>query len=108
MAEMLTSVLMWLGRRVAARGICLSFQVGQILRTFTISLTTGSTGCHLGFERDYNYHTAFRACFGGQIDKNLFLPDLVRLFYQGGKGGGGSQSRITSLFSFQTRITYIF
>ena len=22
--------------------------------------TTGTTGIHLGFERDYNYHTAFR------------------------------------------------
>ena len=53
---------MWLGRRVAARGICLSFQIGQILRTFTISPTTNTTGRHLGFERDYNYHAAFRVC----------------------------------------------
>ena len=37
MAKRLTCVLMWLRRRVAARGICLSFHIGQILRTFTIS-----------------------------------------------------------------------
>ena len=57
----LICVLMWLGRRVAARVICLSFHKGQILRTFTISSTTSTTGVHLGFERDYNYHTAFRS-----------------------------------------------
>ena len=63
MAEMLASVLMWPGGQVAARGICLSLQIGQILRTFPISPTTSTTGRHLGFERDYNYHTAFRACY---------------------------------------------
>ena len=57
MAEMQTCVLMWLGRRVAARGICLSFQIGQILRTFTISPTTSTTGRHLVSEGHYNYHT---------------------------------------------------
>ena len=56
----LICVLMWLGRRVAARAICLSFQKGQILRTFTISSNASNTSVHLGFERDYNYHTAFR------------------------------------------------
>ena len=60
MEGMLTCVPMWLGRRVAARAICLSFQIGQILLTFTISPTTSTTGVHLGFARDYNYHTAFR------------------------------------------------
>ena len=60
MAVMLTSFLMRLGRRVAARGICLSSKIGQILRTFTISHTTSATGVHLGFERDFNYHTAYR------------------------------------------------
>ena len=60
MAVMLTCVLMWLGRRGAARRICLSFQIGQILHTFAISATNGTTGVHLGFVRDYNYHTAFR------------------------------------------------
>ena len=50
-----------LGPRVAARGICFRFQMGQILRTVTISPITITTGRHLGFERDYNYHTAFRA-----------------------------------------------
>ena len=60
MALMLTCVLMWLGRRVAARGICLSFQIGQILRTFTISPTTSTTGRHLGFERDCNSHIALQ------------------------------------------------
>ena len=29
-------------------------------RTFTIYTTASTTGCHLGFERDYNSHTAFR------------------------------------------------
>ena len=48
------------GLSVAARAICLSFQKGQILSTFTISSTTSTTSVHLGFERDYNYHTAFR------------------------------------------------
>ena len=56
----LISVLMWLGRRVAARAIYLSILKGQILRTFTISSTASTTGVHLGLERDYNYHTAFR------------------------------------------------
>ena len=60
MAEMLTCVLMWLGSLVATRGICLSFQVCQILLTFTISPTNSTIDCHLGFERDCNYHTAFR------------------------------------------------
>ena len=60
MAVMLTCVLMWLGRRVGARTICLSFQIGQILHTFAILPTASTTGVHLGFERDYNYHTAFR------------------------------------------------
>ena len=60
MEGMLTCVPVWLGRRVAARAICLSFQIGQILRTFTVSSTASTTGVHLGFERDYNYHTAFR------------------------------------------------
>ena len=61
MAEMLTCVVMLC--RVAAREICLSFQVGQILRTFTIFPTTSTTGRRLGFERGYNYHTAFQACY---------------------------------------------
>ena len=60
MVVMLTGVLMWLGCQVAARAIGLSFQIGKIIRTFTISLPTSTTGFHLGFERDYNYHTAFR------------------------------------------------
>ena len=51
---------MWLGRRVAARAICLSFQNDQILRTFTASHTTRTIGVHLGFERDLNYDTVFR------------------------------------------------
>ena len=50
------------GPSSSGSGDFLSFQVGQILRTFTISLTTSTTGRHLGFERDCNYHTAFRAC----------------------------------------------
>ena len=58
----LTCARMWLGRRVAVRGICLSFQIGQILCTFSISPTTSTTGRQLAFERDYNYHTAFRGC----------------------------------------------
>ena len=49
MAEMLTCVLMWLGCRRVAQWICLSFQIGQILRAFTISPTTSTTGRHLGF-----------------------------------------------------------
>ena len=61
MAEVLTCVLMWLSRRAAARGIYLYFQIGQILRTFTIFHTT-NTSVHLGFERDHIYHTTFRAC----------------------------------------------
>ena len=44
MAEVLTFVQMWLGRREAAQWICLSFQLSQILRTFTISPITSTTG----------------------------------------------------------------
>ena len=61
MAVMLTCVPMWLGRRLAARAICLSFQIDHRSCTFTISPTTSATGRHLGFERDY--YTAFRACY---------------------------------------------
>ena len=53
----LICVLMWLGRRVPLRAICLSFQKGQTLRTFTISTTASTTAVHLGFERDYKHHT---------------------------------------------------
>ena len=53
-----TCVLMWLGIQVAAQAICLSFQIGQILRTFTIPPTISTTGIHLGFENDYNYPQA--------------------------------------------------
>ena len=60
MAAMLTCVLIWLDRRVAAREICLSFQIGQRSRTFTISTTTSTAGLHLGFERDYNSLTSLR------------------------------------------------
>ena len=42
MAEMLTSVLMWPGGRVASQGICLSLQIGQILRTFSFSPATST------------------------------------------------------------------
>ena len=63
MEVMLTCFLMWLGRRVAARAIVLSFQIGQILRTFTIFPTTSTAGRHLRLERDYNYHTAFWAYY---------------------------------------------
>ena len=64
MVEMLTCVLMWLGHQVAAWDICLCFQIGQILRTFTIFPTTSTTACsHHGFELDYNYRTAFWACY---------------------------------------------
>ena len=62
-AVMLTCVLMWLGRRLAARVICLSFQIDHRSRTFTISTTTSTTGRHLGFGREHNYHTDFRACY---------------------------------------------
>ena len=51
------------GPSSSGSGICLSFQIGQILRTFTISPTSNTTDRHLGFERDYNYHAAFRVCY---------------------------------------------
>ena len=63
MAVMLTCVPMWLGRRLAARAIGLSFQIDHRSRTFTISPTIITSRRHLGFERDYNYHTAFGACY---------------------------------------------
>ena len=64
MAVMLTSVLMWLGRRIAAQAICFSelWDRSQI-SYFYYFPTTITTGRHLGFECDYNYHTAFRACY---------------------------------------------
>ena len=52
------------GPSSSARAICLSFQIGQILRSCTISSTANTTGVHLGFERDYNYHTHFRGVLG--------------------------------------------
>ena len=52
MTVMMTCVLMQLGRRLAARAICLSLQIGHRTPTFTISPTSGTTGYHLGFERD--------------------------------------------------------
>ena len=38
----------------------LSFQTGLISQTFTTFPTTSITGRHLGFERDYNSHSALR------------------------------------------------
>ena len=43
--------------------ICLTFQKDHRSRTFIISPTISTTSRHLGFERHYNYHTAFRACY---------------------------------------------
>ena len=61
MAVMLTCVLMWLGRRVAARAICLTLDLAlDIVRTLIISPTTSAIGRHLGFEHDYYSYTAFR------------------------------------------------
>ena len=57
------TVLMWLGRHLAARAICLSFQIDHRSRTFTIFPTASTYGRHLGFEHDYNYHTTFRTCY---------------------------------------------
>ena len=58
---MLTYVLMWLGRRLAARAICLSFQIDHSSRTFIKSPTASTPVRNL--EREYNYHTAFQACY---------------------------------------------
>ena len=55
---MLTCVVMWLSRRVAARAIFLSFQIALDPVLLLFPYTTSTTGNHLGFERDYNYHTA--------------------------------------------------
>ena len=60
MAVMLTCALMWLGRRVAIRAICLSFQIGLDPVLLLFPPTASTTGRHLGFERDCNSHTAFR------------------------------------------------
>ena len=40
---------------------CFRFQIDHRSRTFPISSTARTTGHRLGFERDYNYRTAFRA-----------------------------------------------
>ena len=61
MAVVLKCVLMGLRHPLAVWALCLSFQIDRRSRSFTISPTTNTTGRHLGFERDYNYHTAFRA-----------------------------------------------
>ena len=50
------------GRSVSGTGDLFEFQIYHRSRTFTSSLSTSTTSRHLGFERDYNYHTAFRAC----------------------------------------------
>ena len=62
---MLTRDLMWLGCQLVAGVICLSFRIDHRFRTFSIYFRpnlTSTTGHHLGFECDYNYHTAFWAC----------------------------------------------
>ena len=41
-------------------GFCLSFHIGPAC-TFTISSTTGNNDRQFGFERDYNYQTAFQS-----------------------------------------------
>ena len=55
MVVMMTCVLMWLGRRVAAWAICLTLDLA-----LDPVLLLSNTGRHFGFERDYNSHTAFR------------------------------------------------
>ena len=40
------------GASSSGSGIYLSFQIGQIARTSTISSTIRTTGHHLGFERE--------------------------------------------------------
>ena len=49
---------MWLGHLLAAWALFLSFQIDHRSRTLTISPTASNTSCLLGFEHDYNYHTA--------------------------------------------------
>ena len=76
MAVILTCVLMWLGRRVAARAICLTLDLGFDL--------------DLGIERDCNSHAAFRGVLrhnnaSGLRDKKLRLihfndPKIKLLF----------------------------
>ena len=66
MAVILTCVLMWPGRRVAARAICFTLNLGFDL--------------DLGFERDYNSHTAFQGVLrhnvSGLCDKKLRLTQF--------------------------------
>ena len=59
MAVMLACVLMWLVHQVVTRAICLSFQIGQMKLLFYYFPHTSTTGHHLGYELDYNAHTAF-------------------------------------------------
>ena len=44
--------------------------------------TTGTTGCHLGFEHDYNYHTAFWACYV-IIHKVYYAAVLLKTYISG-------------------------
>ena len=45
----------------SSSGLSDLFELSDMSNTLTISPTTTTTGCHLGFERDYNSHTAFWA-----------------------------------------------
>ena len=63
MAVMLTCVLMWQGRRLAARVICLSFQIGldPVLSLFPLLLVQPAAILDLSVTT--NYHSALRACY---------------------------------------------
>ena len=66
---------------------------GGILRYFP---TTNTTGRHLGFGRDFNYHTSFRACY-------VIVHKVYSMAVKGNpamdkhpfQGGGGCGSRNT-------------
>ena len=57
---MLTCIVMWLGSRVTAWVICLTLDLASDLVLLLFPPLLSTTGHHVGFNRDYNSHSAFR------------------------------------------------
>ena len=81
----MTCVLMWLGLRIAAWAICLSFRLTLDLALDPVVFSpqlASTTGCHLGFERDCNSHITFRSCYV-IMHKVYGLPSFRSFSYHG-------------------------
>ena len=68
------------GPSISGSGDLFGFQIDHRSRTFTIFPTTRTTGRHLGIQRDYNYHTVFRACYAIMQKVNYLSSTLILRF----------------------------